>query len=108
MAAFPNISSVVTAIQTAAHPWMATLDVKDTFFMMPLREEYKAQFTFTWKGKKYTFNNLSQRYKHSSTISHNALAAFIDTVKVPFVICIYQYIDDILVSNQTIRNRLGK
>ncbi|OPJ82821.1 hypothetical protein AV530_010305 [Patagioenas fasciata monilis] len=36
-------------------------------------------------------------YKHSPTIANNALAALIDTVKVPLGIGIYQYIDEILV-----------
>ncbi|KFO91729.1 hypothetical protein N320_00818, partial [Buceros rhinoceros silvestris] len=75
----------------------ATLDVKDMFFMIPLREEDEPQFAFTWEGIQYTFNRLPQGYKHSHTIAHNALATLLDTVKVPTGVCIYQYIDDILV-----------
>ncbi|GAB0203336.1 hypothetical protein GRJ2_002799200 [Grus japonensis] len=85
------------AIQAAVHAWMATLDVKDMFFMIPLREEDKPQFAFTWEGVQYTFNRLPQGYKHSPTIAHNALAKLLDTVEVPSDIRIYQYRDDILV-----------
>ena len=70
--AIPNMSSVVAAIQAAAHLWMAALDVKDTFFMIPLRDEDKPQFVFTWGGIQYTFNRLPQGYKHSPTIVHNS------------------------------------
>ncbi|GAB0208878.1 pol-like protein ENS-3 [Grus japonensis] len=84
-------------IQAAAHAWMVTLDVKDIFFMMLLREEDKPQFAFTWEGVQYTFNRLPQGYKHSPTIAHNALAKLLDTVEVSSDIRIYQYIDDILV-----------
>ncbi|GAB0208422.1 pol-like protein ENS-3 [Grus japonensis] len=85
------------AIQAAAHTRMATLDVKDMFFMIPLREEDKPQFAFTWEGVQYTFNRLPHVYKHSPTIAHNALAKLLDTVEVPSDIRIYQYRDDILV-----------
>ncbi|KAK4816905.1 hypothetical protein QYF61_024915 [Mycteria americana] len=97
MAAAPNITSVVTAIQAAAHLWMAALDVKGMLFMIPLREEDKSQFAFTWQGTQYTFNWLPQGYKQSPTITHNSLAALLDTVKVPSGVHVYQHIDDILV-----------
>ncbi|KAK4829361.1 hypothetical protein QYF61_003288 [Mycteria americana] len=58
---------------------MATLDVKDMFFMIPLTEDDKPQFAFTWEGTQYTFNRLPQGYKHSPTIAHNALAKILDT-----------------------------
>lgn len=61
---------------------MATLDVKDMVFMIPLREEDKSQFAFTWEGTQYTFNQLPQGYKHSPTIAHNALAKFLNAVEV--------------------------
>lgn len=59
-AAVLSITSVVTAIHVAAHPWVATLDVKDMIFMVPLREEDKPQFAFSWKGTQYTFNQIPQ------------------------------------------------
>lgn len=49
----------------------------------PLKGEDKPQFALTWEGIQYTFNCLPQGYKHSPTIAHNALAALLDTVKVP-------------------------
>ncbi|KAK4808438.1 hypothetical protein QYF61_004891 [Mycteria americana] len=96
-AAIPSITSIVTAIQAAAHPWIATLDLKDMFFMIALRKEDKPQFVFTWEGTQYTFNRLPQGYKHSSTLAHNVLAKLLNIVEVPSGVCIYQYIDNILV-----------
>lgn len=69
-AALPNIAEIVTQIQSHNHQWMAAIDVKDMFFMVPLQEEEKSQFTFTWRGIQYTFNRLPQGYKHSPTIVH--------------------------------------
>lgn len=73
-AAVPSIAKIVTMIQGAAHPWTATLDVKDMFFMIPLPEQHKVRFAFTWKGTQCTFNRLLQGYKYSPTIAHNTLA----------------------------------
>ncbi|GAB0208371.1 pol-like protein ENS-3 [Grus japonensis] len=99
-AAVPNIAELVTQIQGASHPCMATLDVKDMFFMIPLQEHDKAQFAFTWKGIQYTFNRLPQGYKHSPTIAHNALAKVLSEIPSPQGITIYQYIDDILIGGE--------
>ncbi|KFV64175.1 hypothetical protein N307_00621, partial [Dryobates pubescens] len=75
----------------------ASLDIKDMYFMIPLREEDKPQFAFTWQGSQFTFNRLPQGYKHSGTIAHNSLAALLDTIEVPKDVSVYQYIDDIFV-----------
>ncbi|NWX94115.1 TF26 protein, partial [Nothoprocta ornata] len=75
----------------------AILDMKDMFFMVSLDDKDNPQFAFTWVGVKYTFNQPPQGYKHSPTIAHNALVKLLVTVKKPPEICIYQYIDDILI-----------
>ena len=94
-AAVPNISPVVAAIQVAAYLWMAALDVKDMFPMIPLRDEDKPQFAFTWEGIQYAFNRLPQGYKHFPTIAHNTLAKLLDMVEMLLGVHIYQYIGNI-------------
>ena len=47
---------LVTQIQGASHPWMATLDMKGMFSMILLREHDKAQFAFPSKGIQCIFN----------------------------------------------------
>ena len=96
-AAVPNIAALTATLQAAAHPWMAVLDVKDMFFMVPLREKDREKFAFTWEGIQYTFNRLPQGYKHSPTIAHAALAELLQTVSLPADVKLYQYIDDILI-----------
>ncbi|KFV91716.1 hypothetical protein N327_02237, partial [Fulmarus glacialis] len=75
----------------------AVLDVRDMFFMVPLQEEDKEKFAFTWKGIQYTFNRLPQGYKHSPMIAHAALAQLLQTISLPQGVKLYQYIDDILI-----------
>ena len=96
-AAVPNIANFPAILQAAAHPWMAALDVKDTFFMVPFKEEDKEKFALTWEGIQYTFNRLPQGYKHSPTIAHAALAGLLHTVSLPQDVKVYQYTDDILI-----------
>ena len=79
---------------------MATLDIKDMFVMIPLREQDKDQFAFTWKGIQYTFNRLPQGYKHSPTIAHNALVKILADISRSPSVTAYQYIDEILIGGE--------
>lgn len=97
IAAVLNIENLTVTLQASTHKWMAVLDIKDMFFMVPIQEEDKLKFAFTWKGTQYTFNYQPQRYKHSPTIAHNALAEFLQQIKIQEGVQIYQYIDDVLV-----------
>ncbi|NXJ11777.1 POLY protein, partial [Odontophorus gujanensis] len=82
----------------------AALDVKDMFFMIPLREQDKAQFAFTWRGNQFSFNRLPQGYKHSPTIAHNALAKVLTKIHISPDVKVYQYIDDIFIGGENEEN----
>lgn len=80
-AAVPNLAELITLIQEKAHSIMATIDVKDMFFMIPLQPEDMDRFAFTWEGQQYTFTRLPQGYKHSPTLAHHASAQ--ESEKIP-------------------------
>ncbi|PKU32707.1 endogenous retrovirus group k member 18 pol [Limosa lapponica baueri] len=65
-AAVPNIADLIAAIQEQAHPIMATIDVKDMFFMVPLQPEDQDPFAFTWEEQQFTFTWLPQGKDHPS------------------------------------------
>lgn len=96
-AAVPNMAELVITIQEKAHPITATIDVKDMFFMIPLRPEDRDRFAFTWEGQQFTFTRLPQGYKHSPRLAHHALAQELEKIPKDDSIAVYQYIDDILV-----------
>lgn len=96
-AAVPNLSELIAAIQEQAHPIMASIDVKDMFFMVPLHPDDQLRFAFTWEGQQYTFTRLPQGYKHSPTLAHHALAQELEQIPLEEGVKIYQYIDDILI-----------
>ncbi|KAK4811055.1 hypothetical protein QYF61_016341 [Mycteria americana] len=101
-AAVPSITDLVFTIEQAAHPWMAVLDVKDTLFMVPLQPEDQERFAFTQGGTQYAFTRLPQGFKHSPTLSHQALAREIEQVPQEPGMIVYQYIDDILIGGDSL------
>ena len=101
-AAVPNIAELLAAIQEQAHPILATIDVKDMFFMVLLQECDRDQFAFTREGQQYTFTHLPQAYKHSPTLAHHAPAQELAIIPSEREVKVYQYIDDILKGGHTI------
>ena len=86
----PNIAELTVTIQEQSHPVMATIDVKDMFFMVPLQPEDQEHFAFMWEGQQYTFTRLPQGYKHSPTLAHHALAQELETVPIQAGVKIYR------------------
>jgi len=93
----PNIAELISTIQEHVHPILATIDVKDMFFMVPLQSEDQSRFAFTWEGQQYTFIRLPQGYKHSPALAHHALVQELETIPIQAGVKIYQYIDNVLV-----------
>lgn len=72
--AVSNVANITATLKAAAHSLMVMLDIKNIFFMVPLKEEDKEKFPFIWKGIHFTFSRLPQRYKYSPKIFHATLA----------------------------------
>jgi len=98
----PNIAELISTIQEHEHPILATIDVKDMFFMVPLQPDDQSRFAFTWEGQQYTFTRLPQGYKHSPKLDHHALAQELEVIPTQVGVKIYQYTDDVLVGGSQI------
>ncbi|KAK4806128.1 hypothetical protein QYF61_005500, partial [Mycteria americana] len=107
-AAVPNIAELVSTIQEQSHNILATIDVKDMFFMVPLQENDRGRFAFTWDGIQYTFTHLPQGYKHSPTLAHHALAQALAEAPPPEE-GVRTYIDDVRVpeNKKELQHALG-
>lgn len=81
---------------------MATIDVKDMFFMVPRQEQDQECFAFTWEGQQYTFTHLSQGFKHSPTPAYHTLAQELSLIPPVPGVRAYQFTDDILVAGNEI------
>ena len=60
---------------------------------------------FTWRGVQYTWNHLPQGWKHSPTICHRLIQAALEQGGAPEHL---QYIDDIIVWGNTVREVFEK
>ncbi|KFQ01967.1 hypothetical protein N330_00112, partial [Leptosomus discolor] len=103
-AAVPNIAELITSTQERAHPIMATIDVKDVFFMVPIQPKDQGRFAFPWEGQQFTFPHLPQGYKRSPTLAHHALARELESIPLEEGVKVYQYIDDVLIGG----NQIGR
>jgi len=84
------------------HRILATIDVKDMFFMVPLQPEDQSRFAFTWEGQQYTLTRLPQSYKYSPKLAYHALAQELEAIPIQAGVNIYQYIDEVLVGGSQI------
>ncbi|KFV68316.1 hypothetical protein N307_10822, partial [Dryobates pubescens] len=78
--------------------WYATIDIANAFFSVPIAEECRPEFAFTWRGIQYTFNRLLMGWIHSSSICHAVIHDALEKGGAPEHI---QFIDDIIVWGKT-------
>ncbi|KFO56738.1 hypothetical protein N302_13398, partial [Corvus brachyrhynchos] len=71
-----------------------TIAIVNAFFSIPLAAECRPQFAFTWRGVQYTWNQLPQGWKHSSTICHGLIQTSLEQGR---ALEHLDYIDDIIV-----------
>jgi hypothetical protein len=78
--------------------FFTTIDLKDGFFQIPIRECDKEKTTFSTGEKLYQFTKMPQGYKNSPGIFQRAMTLILEGLlgKVCLV-----YIDDILVFSRT-------
>lgn len=80
-----NTGPLTAAIQEQAHPIMATIGVKDAFFMVPLQPQDQDRFAFTGGGgQQHTFTRLPRGYEHTHTppLAPHAPAQELETVPI--------------------------
>ncbi|GAB0190117.1 macrophage immunometabolism regulator [Grus japonensis] len=93
-AAMPDMLELQYELESKAAKWYATIDIANAFFSILLAVECRPQFAFTWRGVQYTWNRLSQGWKHSPIICHGLIQTALEKGEAPEHL---QYIDDIIV-----------
>ena len=67
------------------------VDLKDTFFNVPIDNELQQRFTFQWNTDRYTWTKLPQGWNWSSIFFHEIVATILrDTGAI-------NYVDDIII-----------
>lgn len=81
------------------------IDITNAFLSIPVAEECRPQFAFTWKGIQHTWNRLPQRWKHSHTICHGLIHTALEKREAPVNL---QYNVDIIMWDSTVEEVLKK
>ncbi|KAJ7407427.1 hypothetical protein BTVI_63193 [Pitangus sulphuratus] len=89
-------------------PLSFKLDLKDTFFCLPLDPKSQNLFTFGWENldngcrSQLTWTVLPQRFRNSPTIFGNQLAKYLEEwTALSDSRVLLQYVDDLLIANRT-------
>lgn len=96
----PDIESIWMRIRNYAPKWMATLDLSDMFFGIPIHPDSQEITTFTWQQKQYKFLRLPQGYLNSPIIAHAALMTTMGNIHLEEAEWL-SYVDDLLVMAQS-------
>jgi len=104
-AAVTDLLQLQYQLESKAVKWYATTDISNAFFSIPLVAECRPQFAFTCRGVQYTWNPQPQGWKHSPTIGHGLIQTALEKGEAPEQL---QYIDDIVVWNDTAEAVFGK
>ncbi|MGL4355606.1 MAG: reverse transcriptase domain-containing protein, partial [Aeromonas popoffii] len=89
----PNPHTLLTNIPADAK-YFTVIDLCSAFFSIPLAEESRHLFAFTYEGKQYTYKKLVQGYRHSPHIFNQLLKADLEDLVMDSTLI--QYVDDIL------------
>ncbi|MGL5956738.1 MAG: reverse transcriptase domain-containing protein [Brevinema sp.] len=95
----PNLQTMLSNVPPEAK-YFTVIELCSAFFSIPVAEESRHLFAFTYAGNKYTYNRLPQGFKHSPHIFNKVLKADLSDLLLESTVL--QYMDDILVCSSTI------
>lgn len=81
--------------------FFSVIDITNAFFSIPIHKASQFWFTFTFKGKRYTYTRLLQGYTESPTIFSQAMASNLSKFTPPRGSQLLLYVDDILIPSTT-------
>ena len=96
----PNPTVILTSIPADA-ACFTVVDLCSAFFSIPLHPDSQFLFTFTFKGRQFTWTRIPQGYCESPSIFSQVLKADLDSVVFTQSSTLVQYVDDLLLCNPT-------
>ena len=94
----PNPNTLLTNIPPDAK-YFTVIDLCGAFFSVPLAEESRYLFAFTYKGKQYTYTRMPQGFKHSPHLFNQVLKNDLEELELHGTLI--QYVDDLLICSPT-------
>lgn len=100
-AVVPNLHMLLSNVPPDAK-YFSVIDLCSAFFSVPLAEESRYLFTFTYRGCQYIYTRLPQGFKHSPHLFNQVLKQ--DLAGLALTSTVYQYVDDILICSPTLED----
>uniref|UniRef100_K7E2C3 Gag-Pol polyprotein n=1 Tax=Monodelphis domestica TaxID=13616 RepID=K7E2C3_MONDO len=92
-----NIHTIISSIPSTA-TYFTVVDLCSAFFSIPIHENSRHIFAFTWKGSQYTWCRLPQGYVESPSLFEQILSQ--DTDNITFKNSkLIKYVDDLLLAS---------
>lgn len=95
----PNPHTLLTNVPPTA-TYFTVIDLCSAFFSIPLAEESRHLFAFTYQGKQYTYTRMPQGFKHSPHIFNQILKTDLEELIINSTLI--QYVDDLLICSPTL------
>uniref|UniRef100_A0A8C6U8M0 ribonuclease H n=1 Tax=Neogobius melanostomus TaxID=47308 RepID=A0A8C6U8M0_9GOBI len=94
------------SVLTPEMKYFTVIDLKHAFFTIPLAEECRYQFAFTYGGVKLQYKVLPQGHRNSPGIFNKVLKDCLSPIKVLSGAVILQYVDDVLIGARSAKDCL--
>ena len=95
----PNPHTLLTNVPPDAK-FFTVIDLCGAFFSVPLAEESRHLFAFTYDGKQYTYTRMPQGFKHSPHVFNKILKNDLEELVLHGTLI--QYVDDLLICSPTL------
>ena len=106
-AAVPSIAAIMDTLSHELGMYHYTADLGHAFFSTDIAQESQEQFPFLWEEWQWIFTVLPQGHLHSLTICHRLVAQDLATWKKSKTVWLYHYIDDILLTSDSLADLEG-
>ncbi|KAI4888718.1 hypothetical protein NFI96_003920 [Prochilodus magdalenae] len=96
----PNPYVALTNL-SPTHGWFTCIDLANAFFCLPLADECRDIFSFTYQGQQMRYTRLPQGFALSPGIFNHVLKDMLSTCSLPEEVTMIQYVDDLLLAAPT-------
>uniref|UniRef100_K7E3P7 Reverse transcriptase domain-containing protein n=1 Tax=Monodelphis domestica TaxID=13616 RepID=K7E3P7_MONDO len=92
-----NINTIISSIPSTA-TYLTVVELCSAFFSIPIHENFRQIFAFTWKGSQYSWSQQPQGYVESPSLFEQILSQ--DTDNITFKNSkLIKYVDDLLLAS---------
>ena len=93
----PNPYTMLNAL-SPEQKFFSCIDLANAYFSVPLHEDSRQMFAFSYEGAQYTYSRLPQGFIDSPSIFNHVLKQQLQSLTFPQGVSLLQYVDDILLA----------